>query len=114
MLINLRCVARGSESNSQSHNNKNEEQIPMIQCNKKQLFYVETLIIFIRLRIVCLFLVCHGFLNIKMLLSKNIIKRYAQRDNGKDRGIREGGEAPLLDLQRFHINDVVRLQIVIW
>ena len=36
-----------------------------------------------------------------------------QCGDGNDRGIGEGGEAPLLDFQRFHNDDVVRLKVVV-
>ena len=63
-LIDFWRITIVCETNGQSHNNENEEQIPMIQCNIKYLFYVDVLVIFIRLRIICLFLICHDFSNI--------------------------------------------------
>ena len=62
-LIDFGRIAIVNETNGQSHHNKDEEQIPMIQKNKNHLFYVNTLFLFILLGIVCLSLVCHGVLN---------------------------------------------------
>ena len=41
------------------------------------------------------------------IFSKQGIYRNDQRDDGEHRGIGEGGEAPLLNLHRFHIDDVI-------